>query len=313
VVLTFLLKATFVYKPHPAPSLAAGGLLNQWLMAHAHGDLHASFLALVSVLWLVGTAFYANYVLAAQKMMPRGTLIVALSIIIFLSLFPGTHHLTAAVLMLPLLVLLFQQITRLYNLPKAKTVIINIGLIAGGGYLLYHPFLWFLPCCFLGLAGLRAFKANEWLLMLVSMLVPLYFVLGYEFLTNQWQPFFHLPTWQGHHHRPLGTTLWYACVATALLWLLAGVLVWQSQTRRMLIQSRKNWYQLLTLGLFCLPALWVPIGSMHETLTLLAFPAGAFAANAFIQKERSLPSVLLFWLLMIVATAAIWGWNNGKF
>ncbi|TAD92263.1 MAG: hypothetical protein EAY75_03000 [Bacteroidetes bacterium] len=312
ILLTFLLKAPFVFRPHPNTGPLAGGLLNHGFLATAHTHLHPTFFALVAVLWLVGTAFYANYVLATQKMTPRGTIMVALSIILFLSLFPATHQPGAAVFMLPVLVLLFQQVTRLYGMLHAKAVIVNIGLIAGTGYLLYHPFLWFLPCCFLALGSLRAFKANEWLLLLASMFVPLYFILGYEFLTNQWQPSHHLPQWWGSFKRPPATTLWYVGGAMALVWVLAGLAVWQAQTRRMLIQSRKNWYQMLTFGIFCLPAFWTPIGTTADALTFLAFPAGAFAAHAFAQKERSLASVLLFWLLIITATAAIWGWNNGR-
>lgn len=290
-----------------------GGILSVWLSHTLNGGLLPGFAAFLATAIIFFSAFYANYVLATSKMTGRGNLLVALSIILFTSLFPACNQLSAAVIILPLLIFQFQQITKLYGLEKARPVILNIGLIAGTGYLLYHPYAWYLPCCFLGLAGLRAFKITEWLLLLFGMITPMYFILSYEYISDQWQPLRHLPHWPLLHAMGSGNIFWYLAIGIATIWLFIGLAGWQNQMRRMLIQSRKNWYQLLWVGFFTMPPLFIPGGNMSETLALMAFPVGALASNAFEQKERGLLTVILFWTILIVVTAAGWAWANHKF
>ena len=87
------------------------------------------------------------------------------------------------------------------------------------------------------------------------------------------------------------------------IWILAAIPMWQKQMRRMLIQSRKNWYQLIFMGIFILPMAIFPEGNASEALTLLSFPAASFAANAF-TGEKTMLSVLLFWLIIAMIGVA---------
>jgi hypothetical protein len=227
--------------------------------------------------------------------------------LLFTGLFPSSNQLSATILLLPLVILLFRLVTNLYNQSKARPVIINIGMIAGLGYLLYHPFIWLLPCCFIGLAGMRPFKITEWLLLLLGFLTPAYFLFSYEFFTDKWHPYRHLISWDYYRHFPKMTLYWWIGASLVFIWLMVAVPVWQRHIRRMLIQSRKNWYQLIFIGIFILPMAFFPTGNTSEALTLLAFPAASIASNAFI-GEKNLVSVLLFWLLIIAIVYSEWAY-----
>ena len=143
--LTLAFKLVFVYHPNPDVASQPGGLLAPWLARSVFPVLNPTFAATVSVLIIFLSALFANYLLVTCRMFSRNNLLVALSMILFTSLFPSSNQISAATLLLPLLILLFRQITRLYNSSKARPIIINIGMLTGAGYLLYHPFIWLLP------------------------------------------------------------------------------------------------------------------------------------------------------------------------
>ncbi len=286
-----------------------GGLLAPWLANSILPRLNPAFAATTALLITFLSTLFANYLLVSCRMVGRSNLLVALSMILFTSLFPSSNQLSATTLLLPLLILLFRQITRLYNSSKARPIIINIGMLTGAGYLLYHAFIWLLPCCFLGLAGMRAFRVTEWLLLLLGFITPAYFLFSYEFITDQWAPKHHLVNWHLYNHFPVINPYWWAAFAVAAIWIFAAVPIWQQQMRRMLIQSRKNWYQLIFMGIFIIPMAILPTGNASEALTLLAFPAASFASNAF-TGEKTMPSILLFWLLIIAIVAATWAYSH---
>jgi hypothetical protein len=304
---TFGLKLVFIYHPHYDSLSQPGGLLSHWLATSILTRLNPTFTAALAIIIIFLSSLFANYLLASCRMFSRNNLLVALSMILFTSLFPSSNQLSAATLLLPLLIVLFRQITRLYNSQKVRPVIINIGMLMGMGYLLYHPFIWLLPCCFLGLAGMRAFRITEWLLLILGFLTPAYFLFSYEFFTDQWNPAQHLISWRLYTHFPKGNPYWWASLCVGALWIIAGASGWQQQIRRMLIQSRKNWYQLIFIGIFIIPMGVLPAGNLSEALTLLSFPAGSLACNAF-TGERSIPYYILFWLIVITAITASWAY-----
>jgi hypothetical protein len=304
---TLGLKLVFIYYPHHDTGSQPGGLLPPWLTTSIFTRLNPTFTAAIAVLIIFLSSLFANYLLASCRMFSRTNLLVALSLVLFTSLFPSANELSAATLLLPLIIVLFRQVTRLYNSQKVRPVIINIGMLMGTGYLLYHPFVWLLPCCFLGLAGMRAFRITEWLLLILGLLTPVYFLLSYEFLTDQWNPMQHLISWKLYSHFPKANAYWWASISVAAIWIMAGTSGWQQQMRRMLIQSRKNWYQLIFMGIFIIPMGILPAGNLSEALTLLSFPAGSLASNAF-TGERTIPTILLFWLVVATAIAASWAY-----
>ncbi len=245
-------------------------------------------------------------------MFPKSNLLTALSYTIFTSLFAGLQHLHAGIFMLPVILLLFRHLLLLYHTSHPRTTVVNIGLIAGTGTLLYHPFWWMLPCCFWGLALMRPFRLNEWILLLVSFAVPAYILLSYEYLANQWNPMLHWPVWNPLRELPAFNPWWAAAIILSLIWVLSGFSQWQISNRRMLIQTRKNWYLLLLLGIFTVPSLFFPKGNLYEGLTLLLLPASALASNAFLGDNKGKLKTLFFWVLLIAAAILSWAELSNK-
>jgi hypothetical protein len=61
------------------------------------------------------------------------------------------------------------------------------------------------------------------------------------------------------------------------------------------------------------PGLFMPNENALGMLTLLSFPAGSLAANAFSGDAKNIGQLLFFWFLIIMIAAVGWGWRNGSF
>lgn len=306
------LKFAFISHPLPAEAPTSGGILDAVLYRVWWKNLNPGFLAVLTITILILSSLYFNHLLTERKMYHRSNFLPALCLVLLTSLFAGTQRMQAGILMLPVTILLFRQMMLLYNNAKPRTIVVNIGLIAGTGTLLYHPYWWMLPWCFWALAQMRPFRLNEWVLMLLSFGVPAYVVLSYEYLTDQWNPSAHWPEWNPLTVLPAWNNWWITLVIIITLWLLQGFSQWQAANKRMLIQTRKNWYLLLMMGIFVLPSLFFPKGNLYEGLTLLLLPASALAAYTFSTSNRNGLQLFFFWFLVIAAGFFSWAVLNQK-
>jgi hypothetical protein len=311
MLLGFLLKVSFITGPLTAEMPSSGGLLDIWLYQSAWLQLNPVFMGFLTIMTILFAALYLNFILTQKRMLARNQFLPVLSLILFTSLFAGLQKLQSGIILLPVTVLLFSQMIALYQSVKPRTNVVNIGLITGCCYLLYHPYWWMLLCSFWALAQMRPFRATEYMLLIVSFLTPVYFLLSFEYITDQWNPSAHWPVWNPMEEWPAFNPWWTAALAGAALWLIIGLANWQNVNRRMLIQTRKNWYILLMMGIFILPTLFFPKGNIYEGLTLLSLPVSAIGAYAFAGDNKGKWQSLLFWLLLILAIACSWAVHQG--
>lgn len=307
------MKLVYVGEPLPAGGYPdPGGLLVPFINKKMVPVLHSRFLPVFSLILLLGSAIYANLIVNNRRMFGQRHSLLALSILLFTGLFPGTNLQLPALLLMPVQIAIFSQLTQLYQTQNPRSVIFNVGMLAGAGYLLYHPFVFLLPGCFVGLAYMRPFRLAEWLLLLISMFTPLYFILSGEYLFDNWYPQRHLI------HFPVQSltfklgAYWWTAIGVILIWLMAAFSAWQLLLRRMVIQGRKNWYSLLMMALFAIPGIVIPFGNHNSMLSLLAFPLSGLLSNAFATDKKSIGQLLLFWLIVLAIAVVTWGWQTGN-
>ena len=306
------LKFAFISNPLPPENPTSGGILDSLLYQSLWIKLHPIAIGLLAVVIIILSGLYFNYLLNSRRMFQKNHLLTALSFIIFTSIFAGVQRLHPGIIMLPFTIILFRFVLLLYNTHHPRTTVVNIGLVAGLGTLLYHPFWWMLPFCIIGLAQMRPFRFNEWVLLLISFTIPAYIVLSYEYLTNQWNPSVHWPVWNPIRKPPPFDPWWAAAIFIGVFWVIAGISHWLSINRRALIQTRKNWYLLIIMGIFIFPSLFYPKGNVYEGLTLLLLPASALGTYAFIGESRHKLKVFFFWVLITAGCIFSWAVIKGK-
>lgn len=283
-------------------------LLNRW---YASGG-SLGFSVFLALLLNVGSALYANSIVMGQRMFPRPSFMVAMCMVLMSSLLPEANLVTAPLLLLPLLIYIYQQITKLYNTARPRSIVYNVGLAGGIGILLYHPFAVFILAMLGGIASMRTFRIQEWLIWLLGLGTPYYLYLSWQFLKGYWQPqdqliILHLSV--KHFSRDV-----YSLIAggMALVWTIIGIAAWQPNLRRLLIQQRKNWALLLLFVFIAAFLLFWKTSDAADSFALVVFPFSCFAAAAFVFPKKLLWPTILFWLVVVAVVLICLRHYDGK-
>lgn len=205
-----------------------------------------------------------------------------------------------------LVIWIFIKLSRLYNHPSPKTLLFNTGLIVGLSVICYHPTAILILVVLFALAVVRPFRLAEWVVLLMGILLPYYFLFSFLFLNDEVSRFasflpylqwnLPLPAWSV----PLGVRL-----SVLALTLIAGLIYWQLSIKRMVIQIRKNWGVMMVILLILLPIPFIFLNAGIESAFMILVPIASFGSNTFSYPRKLVFPNLLFWL-----TVAILVYNN---
>lgn len=241
-----------------------------------------------------------NKILNDQRLFPRTNYLAGMSYLLITSVFNEWAVLSAPLVVNTLLIWVLSNLCNLYNNPHVKTTLFNTGFITGMASLFYLPSLVFAILIVVGLVITRPFKLPEWLVALVGILSPYYFMASWLFLTNRWNRFQFPPitvTLPRFHE-----TAWaYTGIILVLFVVSTGFFFIRNNSRRLILQSRKSWS---LVYLYFGVALLVPFfnaSSSFEYWILAAIPAAAFAAGAFLFPERKWFALVFHWGMVAVS------------
>ncbi|HNJ58374.1 MAG TPA: DUF6427 family protein [Chitinophagaceae bacterium] len=246
-------------------------------------------------------AIRLNYALNNFKMFQQPHQTVAMSYILFSGFFVQWCVLSAAIIANFLVIWIFIKLAQLSSNTNPKTLLFNIGLITSCTILAYHPTYIIVVVVLFALAIVRSFKLVEWVILLMGLAVPFYFLASWLYLTNQFHLIqnylpdihFHLPT--KHFNYEIGFSS-----GAILLILIVGLYFNSIHNARMIIQIRKNWSVLLIMLILFLPVSFIFGNSTLEASFLSIIPLSAIAANAYSYPKRLLVSNFLFWLSILI-------------
>jgi hypothetical protein len=229
------------------------------------------------------------------RMMNRSNYLPGMAYLLITSYFPEWNYFSAPLLINTLLIFVLGWLFKIYNHPRGKGIVFNVGLIIGVSSLIFFPSVTFVIWVLFALMVMRPFSINEWLLCLLGVTSPYYFYAVYLFLTNQWQPSKILP-YLSASLPSLQQSIWLALSSLLLMvpFLTGGYFI-QDNLRRMLIQVRKGWSILL---IYLLVAIFVPFvntSNTFENWVLAAVPFSAFHACTYFYPPRKIFPLILFW------------------
>lgn len=234
-------------------------------------------------------------------MLARPNYLPAMSYILITSLMKEWSLFSAPLLVNTLLIGLFYRMIQLYNSNKAVSSIFNIGFVMGLTTLLYKPAILFILLIWLALFIMRPFAIREWLLGLLGVTTPYYFLGIILFLNNQFAwakilPIIHftLPVLPDSLKVTLGILL-------LMLGFVIGGFYVQNNLNKMLIQVRKNW-SLLLLYLMVAALMLLTNGKENYVSWLLfAVPLSAFHASAYFYPNNKTFPLVLQWNMFAFA------------
>ncbi len=287
---------------HPPLVIAneSDGLLAYFLL-HFVKPLPPLVLIILFHTIILSQAIRLNVLLSQLKMFQQISYLPAFTYIILTALFPYWDVISSGLVANTLIIWILVKLLRLYDQKQPQTIEFNIGLIVGGSILLYEPIAILIPVVLFALTIIRPFKLTEWLVLLMGITLPFYFIFAYVFLTNQAPEFRHfLPKldWKNPLVRPeLNVILALIVIGVQLI---AGFFFWQQQQTRFIIQVRKYWgVLLLMLFLTLFQPVIFSVQALYASAVVLT-PLSCFISFGFATPKRLLVPNLLFWMAIAV-------------
>ena len=277
------------------------------LLSNYLSNISPTILFIVYQIIIVLQAVRLNMVLTDFRMFQSTNYTTAMTYILLTGMISEWSSISAALISNSLVLWIFILLSRLYNNQTPRTLLFNIGMLVSLTIIAYHPTAILIMVVLFALAVVRPFRPAEWILLLMGIMVPYYFLGAYLFLNDQLATIRHyLPILQLHFPVPHPNQWLWISLGYLLLILLVGIFYWQQFINRMVIQIRKNWGVMMVLLLILVIAPFLFVGGGMDTAILCLIPLSAFVANAFGFPKRLLLPNILFWLAMVLVVHNNW-------
>lgn len=296
VVLSILVHFHFYWEAPIVIANPSDGLL-AYLLFHYIQPLPPLALMVLFHVIVIVQALRLNILLSRFKMFQQVSYLPAFTFVLLTALFPFWDAISSGLIANALIIWILVKLNRLYDQTQPKTLEFNIGLIVGFSILLYEPIAILIPVVVFALTIIRPFRLAEWLVLIMGILLPFYFIFTYVFLTDSAAAFTaFLPKldWK-NPLAGIGIKVAFALVFIAIQ-LLIGIYFWQVQQNRNIIQVRKYWgVMLLTLFLTLFQPIIFSSQALYASAIVLA-PLSSFICYAYASPKQLLLPNVLFWI-----------------
>jgi len=282
---------------HPPMVVAneADGLL-AFILVHYIKPLHPILLMILFQGIILSQAIRLNVLMSKLKMFQHVSYLPGFTYIILTALFPFWDVISSGLVANSLVIWILVKLLRLYDQNQPKSLEFNIGLILGCSILLYEPIAILIPVVLFALTIIRPFKLTEWLVLLMGVTLPFYFIFTFVILTGSFSNFTRfIPRldWKNPFVQPdLSVILALLIISIQLF---VGLYYWNEQKTRFIIQVRKYWGVLL---LVLILTLFQPIIFSAQALyasAIVLTPLACFISFGYsVPKSLLIPNVL-FW------------------
>jgi hypothetical protein len=307
-ILSIIVHSHFLVEPPRVVAMEDDGLISLVLIKYGSLLNPISTTFIYHVLVLI-QATRLNYLFSDNRMFSKVNYLTAMVYILLTALYPAWSNLTPSLIANVMVIWFFSNVIRLYNSPSPKTLIFNIGLIVGLSILLYHPCAILILVAVFALLVVRPFFIAEWIVLILGILSPYYFLFSFLYLTDRFYNLSrYIPQWELSLPKVKGDVLFFISIGVIIIILLIGIYYWQRENRRLIIQVRKNWIVLQVMLLVMLPLPFISYRAGIELLLLFLVPFSPFIAKGFLTpKKETLPNIM-FWSLIILIAVNNWLW-----
>ena len=296
VLLSVAVHFHFYLEPPIVIANPTDGLL-AYLLFHYVKPLPPLTLIVIFHLIVIVQALRLNILVSRFKMFQHVSYLPAFTFVVLTALFPFWDAISSGLIANAFIIWILVKLNRLYDQTQPKTLEFNIGMIVGCSILLYEPIAILIPVVIFALAIIRPFRLTEWLVLIMGIVLPFYFIFTYVFLTDSAEAFTaFLPKldWEN----PLAALDAKSIIALSFmgLQLLIGLYFWQDQQNRFIIQVRKYWgVMLLTLVVTFFQPIIFSSQALYASAIVIA-PLASFISFCYAgPKQLMIPNVL-FWI-----------------
>lgn len=252
---------------------------------------------IVSYLLLFTQAVSFNQVIISRRLMQKPNYLPAMSFLLITSFFSEWNVLSAPLVANTFLIWVWSRVSNLNNNQHPKSALLNIGFAIGISSFFYLPSLAFAALVIMALIISRPPKAAEWLITLIGIITPWYFVGAWLFLTNKLYSF-QLNGLAISYSFPESLTIRLIGIATILVLTIAGGFLVQSFGSKQVVQVRKNWTLMMLYLIVGLAALFITKTYRLEYWLIVLVPASAFIGATFFYPRLKWMAAILQWAMV---------------
>lgn len=264
--------------------------------------------AVVAFLLLFTQATLINRISIRQKMLPRPNFLPGMAFLLISTLFPEWNHFSAPLLVNTLLMFAFHRMINLYNAYRPAAEIFNIGLIMGLISLLYQPAVVYIILIPITLFIMRPFRVREWVIGILGITTPYYFLALEPLITNQWNWQYLIPSIAIDFPAMPDSVLVTVSIALLVLPFIVGGYFVQVNLSKMLIQIRKNWSLLLLFLIVSTAIILISGGLGYVNWMFGLMPLAFFHAAMYFYPVKKLVPLIFHWISFAYAIYLVYGW-----
>ena len=293
----------FIHPQIPLPQQTDGFLFKLLLsQLSGVGSSLPIIYPLISFILLYTQAITLNALVNQHRLMQKPNYLTGMAYLLITSLFAEWNILSAPLIINSFIIWVWSRMSKLYNEPSPKTSLFNIGMAIGISSFFYFPVISFSALVVVGLLITRPFKLPEWVVALLGLASPFYFLAAYIYITDKWQGY-HFPGVAVTFPRFIESRWALAAIFIVLFISSTGFVYVQKNFRRQLVQARKSWNLIF---LYLLIALFIPfINASHSFVywILSAVPIAVIAGAGFLYPQKKGFPLILHWLMVAFVIA----------
>lgn len=285
ILLVYAIGIKYYYLIHPQPPLldplADGGIYRYLLRRLQTLPWGPGMFTILAFMLLYAEAIILNGIVNRFRLLPAAGYFPAFCYLLFTSFFPQWNVFSAPLIANLILLILLPGMMNLYAAPQPRSRAFSLGFLAGIAALIYSPVLLLLLLIWIALAVSRPFRPAEWILVLMGLLCPYYFLGTILFLLDKLS-LNHIISFRMLGYPHLLAAPWvFGGVIFILIWFLYGNIRMQADLMKMMIHVRKCWQILLAFAILAVFLPFLP-DTFSFTGWLIAFlPMSVFIALAF--------------------------------
>jgi len=248
---------------------------------------------------LLAEALILNKIITDHKLMDRAGFVPAMSFLLLNAMLPFQTSPVFLVLN-ALILIVFKLLITMYKENNANNKLLLTGFIVGCMASMNTNFLilfcWIVICIMI----MRPASIREWLLAITGFFLPFYFIFsGLYLLENLNSPMVFPPFSIGFNLPPLSPWVWSKTgLFLVLPWI--GMLSFNRQIGKMMIQARKAYLVMLILVLATLVICLLSIKDISTTIPLMLVPSTLLFSPLFLAfKKNFIPNLIVLVLIIL--------------
>lgn len=262
---------------------------------------------IAAFLLLFTQAILINRISIRQKMLPRPNFLPGMAFLLISTFFTEWNHFSAPLLVNTLLVFIFHRMTQLYNAYRPAAGIFNIGLMMGLVTLLYQPAVVYILLIPIALFIMRPFRIREWVIGVLGITTPYYFLALEPIFTGRWNWHYLLPSVTVDFPAMPDSVLVTVSVALLVIPFIIGGYFVQVNLNKMLIQIRKNWSLLLLFLIVSTAIILISGGWGYVNWMFGLMPLAIFHASMYFYPTKKVLPLILHWISFAYAVYLVYG------